>query len=168
MRLRAQICEQALERGAFAYWGERPGAGWIAARYGEAERVVLKGIWLDAEQPCGKRLHAALPTWLPFYEKHHGRLSPALRRNVLSVSPATIDRLLSPCRARVGSRDGFGTRPGTLLRSQIPVRTEHWDVSVPGYMEFGTRRLRSADHSFVNERRWLRLYPGAERTLDRR
>jgi len=112
--------------------------GGSPARYGEAERVVLKGIWLDAEQPCGKRLHAALPTWLPFYEKHHGRLSPALRRNVLAVSPATIDRLLSPCRARVGSRGGFGTRPGTLLRSQIPVRTEHWDVSVPGYMEADT------------------------------
>ena len=112
--------------------------GGSPARYGEAERVVLKGIWLDAEQPCGKRLHAALPTWLPFYEKHHGRLSPALRRNVLAVSPATIDRLLSPCRARVGSRSGFGTRPGTLLRSQIPVRTEHWDVSVPGYMEADT------------------------------
>jgi len=38
----------------------------------------------------------------------------------------------------VGSRGGFGTRPGTLLRSQIPVRTEHWDVSVPGYMEADT------------------------------
>jgi len=38
----------------------------------------------------------------------------------------------------LGSRARCGTRPGTLLRSQIPVRTEHWDVSVPGYIEADT------------------------------
>ena len=112
--------------------------GGSPARYGEAERVVLKVIWLELEQPCGKRLHAALPSWLPFYEKHHGELLPTLRSNLLEISPATIDRLLAPCRASMGSRGRCGTRPGTLLRSQIPVRTEHWDVSSPGFMEADT------------------------------
>ena len=106
--------------------------------YGEAERAVLKAIWLQAEQPCGKRLRAAVPVWLPHYEKHHGRLSRVLRCNLLTISAATIDRLLAPCRASAGERGRCGTRPGTLLRSQIPVRTEHWDVSTPGYIEADT------------------------------
>jgi len=104
-------------------------------RYAEAERAVLKAIWFKAEQPCGKRLHAALPIWLPHYEKRDGKLSRSLRHNLLAISPATIDRLLAPCRASLGSRGRCGTSPGTLLRSQIPVRTEHWDVSAPGYIE---------------------------------
>jgi hypothetical protein len=112
--------------------------GGSAPRYTEAERAVLKRIWLYAEQPCGKRLRSILPIWLPHYEKRHGQLAPGLRSNLLSVSPATIDRLLAPCRATLGSRGRCGTRPGTLLRSQIPVRTQHWDVSVPGYIEADT------------------------------
>lgn len=42
--------------------------------YGEPTRAVLKEIWLAAEQPCGKRLKAALPLWLPHYESEHGKL----------------------------------------------------------------------------------------------
>jgi hypothetical protein len=106
--------------------------------YGEAERRVLKVIWLAAEQPCGRRLKAALGIWLPHYEKRHGALPAPLRARVLAASAATIDRLLAPCRLTLGSRGRSGTRPGTLLRSQIAVRTEHWDVSGPGYLEADT------------------------------
>jgi hypothetical protein len=56
--------------------GRRPIAGESGRRrggsqriYGAAEREVIKKIWLSAEQSCGKRLKAALPLWLPFYEK---------------------------------------------------------------------------------------------------
>lgn len=106
--------------------------------YGDAEREVLKRIWFAAEQPCGKRLAAALPIWLPHYERRYGRLASSLRRRLLAVSAATIDRLLAPCRASAGGRGRCGTRPGTLLRSQIPVRTEHWDVDGPGFIEADT------------------------------
>jgi hypothetical protein len=54
------------------------------------------------------------------------------------ISAASIDRLLAPCRARLGARGRCGTRPGTLLRRQIPVRTERWEVDGPGYIEAGT------------------------------
>jgi hypothetical protein len=122
--------------------GRRPLAGESGLRRGGSAprytRVVLKTIWLYAEQPCGKRLRPVLPIWLPHYEKRHGHLAPLLRRNLLSISAATIDRLLAPCRASVGGRGRCGTRPGTLLRSQIPVRTEHWDVNGPGYIEADT------------------------------
>jgi len=117
--------------------GARPRGG-SQPRYGEPERAVLKEIWLAAEQPCGKRLKAALALWLPYYEVECGSLEEALRRRVLGLSAATIDRLLEPCRVALGSRGRCGTRPGTLLRKQIPVRTEHWDVVGPGWVEADT------------------------------
>jgi hypothetical protein len=99
---------------------------------------VLKVIWLAAEQPCGKRLKAAVPLWIPYYEREHGSVEGAVRQRLLEMSASTIDRLLSPCRASLGSRGRCGTRPGTLLRNQIPIRTEHWDVSGPGWLEADT------------------------------
>ena len=112
--------------------------GGSPARYGAAEREVIKAIWLTAEQPCGKRLKPTLELWLPYHEKRNGVLSEALRSRVLEASAATLDRLLAPCRVSLGSRGRCGTRPGTLLRSQIPIRTEHWDVSGPGFIEADT------------------------------
>ena len=47
------------------------------------------------------------------------------------MSPASIDRLLGPCRVAPGKRARCGTRPGTLLRSQIPVLVEHRDIDSP-------------------------------------
>jgi hypothetical protein len=118
--------------------GEKDRRGGPRRRYGAAERVVLKAIWLAAEQPCGKRLQAALAIWLPHYEAERGVLERALRERVLAASAATIDRLLAPCRVALGSRGRCGTRPGTLLRRQIPVRTEHWAVEGPGWLEADT------------------------------
>jgi hypothetical protein len=106
--------------------------------YGAAERAVLKTIWLAAEQPCGKRLKAALRLWVPAYEREHQALAEPVRERLAKISAATIDRLLAPCRASLGSRGRCGTRPGTLLRQQIPIRTEHWDVSGPGWLEADT------------------------------
>jgi hypothetical protein len=124
--------------------GNRPIASGGAGRggprptYGEAERIVLKEIWLAAEQPCGKRLKAAVPLWLPHYERKCGALEKDVQGRLLGISAATIDRLLEPCRASVGGRGRCGTRPGTLLRTQIPIRTEHWDVTGPGWTEADT------------------------------
>ena len=53
---------------------------------------VLKPIWLAAQQPCGVRLAAALPDWLPAYEQEHGPLAATIREPLLAASPAT-----SPC-----------------------------------------------------------------------
>jgi hypothetical protein len=99
---------------------------------------VIREIWLASEQPCGKRLKAALPIWLPYYEQRKGAVAVAIRKRVLQASAATLDRLLAKSRVSLGSRGRCGTRPGTLLRSQIPIRTEHWDVKGPGYLEADT------------------------------
>jgi hypothetical protein len=107
-------------------------------KYGEAERRVLKVIWLACEQPCGKRLKAAVPLWLPDYEREHGMIDAEVRDRLMEISAATLDRLLGVCRAKLGSRGRCGTRPGSLLRNHIPIRTEHWDVSGPGWLEADT------------------------------
>jgi hypothetical protein len=107
-------------------------------RYTDSEKAVIKVVWLAAEQPCGKRLKAAIPLWLPHYEQEHGKLAEAVSQKLLGMSAATMDRMLKSVKIEIGKRGRCGTRPGTLLRTQIPVRTEHWDVKEPGYIEADT------------------------------
>ena len=103
-------------------------------RYGGIEAVV-RYIWLKAEQPCGKRLVPILRQWLPFYERRFERLGSGPRKLVGQISAATLDRLLAPARAQQVGRGRGGTKPGSLLRSEIPIRTGTWDLSQPGYLE---------------------------------
>lgn len=100
--------------------------------------VPLKAIWLAALQPCGERLKACLPDWLPAYEADHRRLDPDVRQALLSASRATLDRLLIP--VRVAHRRRAVARPGSWLRAAIPVRTE-WPEQAPGYLEMDTVAL---------------------------
>ncbi len=97
--------------------------------------AILKDIWLATDQLCSKRLQAALPLWLPYYEQAHGPLLPALRRKLLAISPATMDRLLRPVRVRYRRRGLSGTKPGSLLKHHIAIRTDNADVDRPGYLE---------------------------------
>jgi len=103
-------------------------------RYEMIEPVV-KEIWLRAEKPCGKRLLPIVRQWLPYYERRYGELSYGQRRLVKQVSAATLDRLLASARAQHSGRGRGGTKPGSLLRSEIPIRTGTWDLSQPGYLE---------------------------------
>ena len=105
------------------------------ARQYERIEPVVRAIWLAAEQPCGKRLAPALPLWLPHYQRLHGRLSAKQRELLRDVSPATLDRLLAAARTTHPLRGRCGTKPGGLLKTQIPIRTGTWDVTRPGYLE---------------------------------
>jgi len=99
---------------------------------------ALKRIWLATDQMCSKKLVAAIPLWLPFYERTYGKLSNKTTRQLLSVSAATIDRLLAKTRTKIRPRGWCATKPGSLLRNQIPIRTHNWDISQPGFMEADT------------------------------
>lgn len=114
--------------------GEGRGHPGPERRYEGIESVV-QHIWLRAEQPCGKRLVPILRQWLPYYERRHGRLSYGQRQLVGQVSAATLDRLLAPARARHSGRGRCGTKPGSLLRSEIPIRTGTWDLTQAGFLE---------------------------------
>jgi hypothetical protein len=107
--------------------------------YGFPELLkALRRIWLATDQMCSKKLVAAIPLWLPFYENASGRLSNEVAQKLLAISPATIDRLLLPTRLRSRKKGLGGTKPGRLLRNQIPIRTDNWDISQPGFMEADT------------------------------
>ena len=107
-------------------------------RFGVVERHVLTRIWLFGNRPCSRRLKSMLASWLPFYERRYARLAPSVRENLLGLSKNTIDRLLLPTRRRYGTRGRSGTRPGTLLHNQIPIKTEHWTIAQPGFMQADT------------------------------
>lgn len=103
----------------------------------EAFFTVLKNIWIAADYICSKRLKAAIPLWLPYYESTYGSISNNIKLKLCTVSPATIDRLLK--RVHLHSNKGLtGTKPGSLLKNQIPIRTHNWDISKPGFMEADT------------------------------
>lgn len=98
----------------------------------------LKRIWLEANLPCSKRLQAIMPLWLPGYTQCFGELSAEVRDALLRISPATIDRLLRPTRVQYQGRGRTTTKPGTLLRNQIPIQTNQWNESRPGFIEADT------------------------------
>ena len=106
--------------------------------YGEAERVILERIWLAGNRPCAVRLQPMLECWLGSYEQTYGRVDPLVRRRLLGISARTLERLMKPVRKRHGTRGKCGTRPGTLLKKQIPIKTHHADVTRPGLMEADT------------------------------
>ena len=98
----------------------------------------LKQIWLAANLPCSKRLKAILPLWLPGYVQSFGNLPPGVSQALLSISAATIDRFLNPVRIQYKKRGRTTTKPGTLLRKHIPIKTNQWDESRPGFLEADT------------------------------
>ncbi len=95
---------------------------------------AVEMIWKAAEQPCGKRLVEVLPLWVPFYQKRYEALSAKQRKLLGTISAASLDRLLGKCKAL--ARKGLsGTRPGNLLRRQVPIQGEVWDEKRPGFLE---------------------------------
>jgi len=100
--------------------------------------TALKRIWFASDQMCSKKLKAAIPLWLPFYAGHYEPLSEETIHQLLSVSAATMDRILNPVRVKQQHKGLSGTKPGSLLKNQIPIRTHHWDVSQPGFLEADT------------------------------
>src|SRR5690606_33717289 len=101
---------------------------------------VVKAIWMTAGQPCALPLRAQLPAWLEAYQQDHRRLDSDITRALLRVSARTLDRLLSPLRVKMGRRGG--TRPGSMLRDEIPIRGR-WedDETGLGWIEVDTVAL---------------------------
>ena len=95
---------------------------------------VLSLIWEAAGYPCSQRLKALLPLWLPWAQKRFS-LSAQLQKQLLSISPSTIDRRLKAKRRLLKKRLYGRTKPGTLLKHHIPIKTDSWDVTTPGFTE---------------------------------
>jgi len=100
--------------------------------------AVLKKIWLTANLPCSKLLKALLPAWLPHYAQTFKAINPNALILLEKISSATIDRILKPVRPQYHKKGRSGTRPGKLLRNQIPIQTDQWNQSIPGFLESDT------------------------------
>src|SRR5579883_718922 len=102
--------------------------------YSAAVIDVLAQLWAASGYLCAVRLKAALPTWLPWLRRRV-RLTPALDRQLLAISPRQLERRLRS-RKQTLKRKLYGTtRPGSLLKAMIPIKTDQWDVTQPGYLE---------------------------------
>jgi hypothetical protein len=104
--------------------------------YDEAVREALLLLWETADRICGKRLKAILPSLIESMERHgHLHLDPQVHQRLMTISPATIDRLLAPARA-VGKKGRKRRSRSTAVGRQVPIRTAAgWDNPQPGYFE---------------------------------
>lgn len=105
-------------------------------KYGLEVQKALETIWKACDRICSVRLHPFLPEIISvlkrFGEIH---LLEEVEAKLLEVSRATIDRLLQDARKREGERLRGTTKPGKLLKHEIPLRTGEWEETGPGYGE---------------------------------
>ena len=99
--------------------------------------MVLKKIWIICDYICSKRLAPFLSELIPVLEKHGEiNLTTRIREKLFKISAATIDRMLVETRKRYRIKGRSTTRPGSLLKKSIPIRTfADWDEKVPGFFE---------------------------------
>jgi len=103
--------------------------------YNAAVQEALKIAWAAANYIASKRLAPFLKDLVPALERHgHLELAEETRSQLISISPATIDRILKPI--RTNGRGISTTKPGKLLKHQIPIRTfADWEEEEPGFFE---------------------------------
>lgn len=102
--------------------------------YSEAMVGIVAKVWEASGYLCSQRLRAALGHWLPWIRQRFG-LSPQLEDELLAISARQMDRRLRATKHSVKRRLYGTTRPGSLLKQMIPIKTDQWDVHTPGYLE---------------------------------
>lgn len=96
--------------------------------------VIIEKLWQASDFLCGQRLKPAIIEWLPEIRQQFST-SPQEECLLLSIGSATIDRLLQSKKLRLKRRIYGTTKPGSLLKHHIPIRTDFWDVDRPGFTE---------------------------------
>jgi len=105
--------------------------------YGTGAAEALTVVWEASDRLCSRRLQPFIPEMVKILRQHgEQRIDASTEGQLCRMSPATIDRLLRPCR-RLGGRRGLTTtRPGSLLKRSIPIRTfADWQENKPGFLE---------------------------------
>jgi len=105
--------------------------------YSEDLISALVQCWAVLDGPCGKRLKASLPHTLDNARRHgHVTISDADAAALLTMSAATMDRRLAPYRQGLIARGTSLTRPGSMLKNSIPLKTwQEWNDTLPGFLE---------------------------------
>ena len=112
--------------------------------YDQATVEALTVLRDAADRICAKRLKRAIPTLLDTMERHARlTLSEEMRQSILTVSAATIDRLLAPLR-EVAKQGRRRVQINTPLRKSIAVRTfTDWNDPPPGFLEMVAHCVKS-------------------------
>jgi len=100
--------------------------------------LALRKIWTIFDFICSKRLKPFMAEAIKKLQKHKEiKLTPIVKQKLIKISASTIDRLLKPEKDRYRMGKGRkGTKPGTLLKKAIPIRTfSDWDEKKPGFLE---------------------------------
>lgn len=95
---------------------------------------IVEKVWKKAGYPWSVRLKEILRLWFPWIKKHY-QVTAEVEEKLFDISASTIDRALKNKKRRLKRQIYGRTKPGTLLRHKIPVKTDHWDVKQPGYLE---------------------------------
>lgn len=105
--------------------------------YGTQDQEIIKLAWSATNCIASKRLAPFLRELIPALERHgHIKLDDESRKRITSISAATIDRILSPYRKKLGKKGISTTKSGTLLKKQIAVKTfADWKEESPGFFE---------------------------------
>lgn len=105
--------------------------------YGQDVVEALRFVWASLGAPAGKRLAPFMADAVDALERHGElQLTQEVKVKLLKVSAATIDRALEPDRRRLRIKGRHGTKPGSILKRQIPIRTfSEWDEKRPGFCE---------------------------------
>jgi len=107
------------------------------SQYGNEVISALKTIWEASNHLCSKRLQPFIPELIVVLTKHNELKLPAsVREQLIKMSPSTIDRCLEHYRKIESYRPLSTTKPGSLLKSSIPIRTfADWQENRPGFLE---------------------------------
>ena len=109
-------------------------------RYGPDVSAALEMLWAMEGYICSKRLVPALPMLIEMVRAEGAwGISDEVVTKLLRLSVSTCDRLLRPYRAAFRQKGLCRTRPGSMLKAQIPIRTwSDWSETEPGYCEMDT------------------------------
>ena len=106
-------------------------------QYGAPVADALRVAWEATDRLCSKRLHPFLPELVKVLRRYDEiTMTAEIEAQLCQMSPSTIDRLLRPWRWLGGRRAFTTTKPGSLLKNSIPIRTfADWEEDCPGFLE---------------------------------
>lgn len=124
-------------------------------KYDHKVLSIVEVVWEVANYPWSVRLKEIIRLWLPWIRKRY-RVTSEMEEKLLSISPSTLDRALKSKKRKLKRRIYGRTKPGTLLRHKIPVKTDNWDVKQPGFLEADlvSHSGGSGHGEFINHHLW--------------
>ena len=99
----------------------------------------LRDLWVLTNLACSKRLKSAIALWLPYYHLHSNNyISEGNKKLLAEISARTIDRILRKLKSKYKKFGLSTTKPGSLLKKQVPIKLNQWDEFKPGFVEADT------------------------------